>query len=1580
MKSRESAARARILFLFLALLLAGMAAQVSAAGYPVRPHLWKFKTRGAVVASPALSADGTTLYVGSMDGRFYALDTFSGESKWTGALRLPAAITGSAVVNNDDGRIYVSCQNNQIYAITDLEDHGQIEWSYATPGKHAEAPALAEDGTVYFGSTDNHLWALTPERALKWAYTASNNVATPVVGSDGTVYVAAGGYVRGVSKGNGSETSRFTPSADIRTIPAIGVADVLYFGAKNGKVYALDTGASTNGGVLWSFDTGKDISVSSAIGADGQVYVAAQNSQFYCLSLSGRVRWSLTTPTPILSALSIGADGTVYGGAGDGRLYAISPSPVAPGSGRGKVLWTVKTRGAVHSSPAIDAYGIVYFGSSDSYIYAVDTETFSDSGEVAWQMFRKDAQHTARATECQPYLIRDVHVDGGVDDGATSLSITNRAAIGRKVNLAVTIRAGASVVYQWQLNGTNIADNASATSAKYVITNASFSDSGDYSVLVSNDCGELESGTFTLKVQSLPVITSQPTNQLLLAGGLLALKVQAVGDVPLVYQWRQNGTNVGGATTNADYFLTNALPADAGIYSVIVTNNFGVVTSTEVRVTIYPNTLTLAARALAAGPRHSLAVRADGTLWTWGLNNFGQVGDGTVSSSGANLIFRDLPRLLGTNGTVTTNAVWSSVAGGSRGADPLSGQPGGFSLGLQTNGTLWAWGLNDLGQLGLGLAGSPQRLPVRIGLDTNWVQAEAGATHVVALQRDGSLWTWGGNAAGQLGLGTSVNSSSPVRVGTDSAWVEVRAGGSYSLARRADGTIWAWGGNTNAQLGLGHRTSQRTPVQIGTSTNWAALSAGVVHSLALRTDGTLWSWGRNNYGQLGTGGATNSTRPVRVGNHNDWQVMEAGFGHSLAIKTNGALFAWGANWFGQLGNGTNGWKSNTNGANQRLPVAIATNLAWQAIDASSHSLGLALDGSVWAWGWNGHGQIGGGTGGDGSSTYNSNAPVQLTFDSDVRGPGFSLQPSNVIVVESNAASFSVNFTGAPQVFLQWYRNSNAISASVNPTATNTTLSIPEALRTNVGFYHVVATNHFGAATSIVASLSVSNLEGIVYLPGGGTTNLNAPRLLESPVSQIAQLSNTVSFSVMATGAPTLVYRWFFNSNGIDAVANPSALSNVLTLTNVLSARAGFYHATVTNLLGGTTSLVASLTLTNTSGLVFLPNGGTTNFLAPGILEQPTNQMVLESNAVAFSVTVTGAPPFFYRWYFNGDSIPEIQNASTFNPTFSLPNAAGTEAGFYFVVVTNTFGRSTSLVVSLTVSNENGTVHLPNGTVTNYLIPRLTSQPVSQSVQESNHATFSLSVTGVPPFSLQWFFNSNVIAVEEFSTATNIFLSVTNAQATNAGFYQAVITNLFGSATSGLASLTVTNLNGTVYLPDGGVTNYSVPRILTQPVSLAALTNSTVNFSVLATGAAPLRFLWRQDSNVIAVLLNPTATNATLVLSNVTPVHAGFYDVLVSNAFGLVVSVPVELAVTNGAADLSPVKSREVRLGVVTLGETGVLLPVLGTATGRTLVLEFKTRLSDPDWTPLSTNAGNVSLLFDSSGPPHRSRFYRLRVE
>src|SRR3990170_1798433 len=241
---------------------------------------------------------------------------------------------------------------------------------------------------------------------------------------------------------------------------------------------------------------------------------------------------------------------------------------------------------------------------------------------------------------------------------------------------------------------------------------------------------------------------------------------------------------------------------------------------------------------IAAGSYHTLAIKSDGTLWAWGYNYSGQLGDGTTSN-------KTTPVQIGTG----TN--WSQIAAG-----------GYHSLAIKSDGTLWAWSGNSFGQLGDGTSRDYKTTPVQIGTGTNWSQIAAGDYHTLAIKSDGTLWAWGYNSYGQLGDGASGGGNyktTPVQIGTGTNWSQIAAGGYHTLAIKSDGTLWAWGGNSFGQLGDGTSSDYKTtPVQIGTGTNWSQIAAGGYHTLAIKSDRTLWAWG-NYYGQLGDATAWKET-------------------------------------------------------------------------------------------------------------------------------------------------------------------------------------------------------------------------------------------------------------------------------------------------------------------------------------------------------------------------------------------------------------------------------------------------------------------------------------------------------------------------------------------------------------------------------------------------------------------------------------------------------------------------------------------------------------------------------------------------
>ena len=277
----------------------------------------------------------------------------------------------------------------------------------------------------------------------------------------------------------------------------------------------------------------------------------------------------------------------------------------------------------------------------------------------------------------------------------------------------------------------------------------------------------------------------------------------------------------------------------------------------------------------AAGDSHNLVVKSDGTVWSWGHNYAGQLGNGRMTA-------RRTP------GQVLNLAGVVAVAAGQ-----------GHSLALKSDGTLWAWGWNDYGQLGDGTR-TGSLTPVQVPNLTGVVAMEAGQTHSLAVKSDGTLWSWGNNAAGQLGDGAGASRFTPGQVLNLTGVVAVAAGKHQSLAVKSDGTLWTWGSY------VGDGTAPRsTPGQVSSLTGVVAVEAGNSHSLALKSDGSLWAWGENSRGQLGVGTGTGSSNtPVQVSNLTGVVAVASGFAHGMALKSDGTLWLWGDNTVGQLGDGT----------------------------------------------------------------------------------------------------------------------------------------------------------------------------------------------------------------------------------------------------------------------------------------------------------------------------------------------------------------------------------------------------------------------------------------------------------------------------------------------------------------------------------------------------------------------------------------------------------------------------------------------------------------------------------------------------
>jgi len=335
-------------------------------------------------------------------------------------------------------------------------------------------------------------------------------------------------------------------------------------------------------------------------------------------------------------------------------------------------------------------------------------------------------------------------------------------------------------------------------------------------------------------------------------------------------------------------------------------------------------------------------------LYGWGFNNYGQIGNGNTTSYSSPIVVGSL-----------TN--WLTVSSSY-----------GTSASVKTDGTLWMWGYNIYGQLGLNNQ-TYYSSPKQVGSLTNWKQVSTSnyaqtQPMTAAVKTDGTLWTWGRNYYGGLGLGNTTSYSSPKQVGALTTWSNVQTGGNWVLAIKTDGTLWGWGGGGFGNLGLNNTINYSSPKQVGALTNWAVIAiptTNPIFALAVKTNGTLWAWGANPQGQLGLNNTTYYSSPVQVGALTNWsKVANSGSYYSLATKTDGTLWSWGLNTSGRLGLG--------NITTYSSPKQVGALTNWSLVAAGrNNSMAIKTDGTLWAWGGNPSGELGLG------NTTNYSSPKQV---------------------------------------------------------------------------------------------------------------------------------------------------------------------------------------------------------------------------------------------------------------------------------------------------------------------------------------------------------------------------------------------------------------------------------------------------------------------------------------------------------------------------------------------------------------------------------------------------------------------------
>lgn len=349
-------------------------------------------------------------------------------------------------------------------------------------------------------------------------------------------------------------------------------------------------------------------------------------------------------------------------------------------------------------------------------------------------------------------------------------------------------------------------------------------------------------------------------------------------------------------------------------------------------------------------------------VYAWGANEHGQCG-----------INDSIDRLTPST-TLIRGSEWKSIAGG-----------GYHSSGIKLDGTLWIWGLNDFGQLGIN-DNTTRNTPVTTLLGgTDWSSVACGFKHTIAVKTNGTLWLWGNNQYGQLGVNNITSRSTPVTtlIG-GSNWLTVRSGFFHNAAFKTDGTLWLWGRGEAGQNGIGvfSTGTRSTPVTtlLG-GTDWKSISCGGFHNLAIKTDGRLYVWGFGEQWQLGYNGTGSIARPSEAVDRSlgdTWRSVDGNGYFSAGIKTNGTLWTWGGRI--DVSNLSNYGVMGINDSAEGRPTPVTTILGgtdWKSLVCGREFIvARKTDGTIWAWGANTRGQLGL------NDTVSRSTPVQITFNNN----------------------------------------------------------------------------------------------------------------------------------------------------------------------------------------------------------------------------------------------------------------------------------------------------------------------------------------------------------------------------------------------------------------------------------------------------------------------------------------------------------------------------------------------------------------------------------------------------------------------